>query len=160
MKTINVSQWRSDKVSLLLTKQKPFYLYSICLSRPLPVAAPPHPWTSFGHIKLQAALPHPCYYPTVLLLPRTPFFYFTDPPGSSPSFTTALTFPLHQQKSYPPHTNGLIWGLRLASKSWGKERGAGAGVDETRLAMTNNCSAAVWVFLKIFSSVWLLKFSI
>ena len=113
-----------------------------------------HPWTSFGHIKLQAALHHHCYYLTVFLLPRTPFFYFTDPLGSSPPFTTALTFPLHQHKSYPPHTNGAIRGLRLALKSWEKERGVGAGVDKTRLATTDNCSAAIWVFFKIFSPLW------
>lgn len=91
------------------------------------------------------------------------FFRPTDPADSSPSFTTDLAwqvvFLLHHCQSYIPPTNGMTWCLQSASEAWREEEEVGAGIVETRLAMTDG-SAGTWEFFKIWHFGIYLKFSI
>lgn len=96
LKTVNVSQWRVDKVGLLPKTQETFYLDSLsACSRPSPTAPPPHPCTSVGQIKLDAALHHPQSVSSA----RNTLLSPNWPADSSPPFPMDLawylTFPAH-----------------------------------------------------------------
>lgn len=105
----------------------------------------PHPCTSFGQIKLQAPLHHP----------RSP------PHTISSAWNTLLSchWPCREQPilrncTWPSHCISINHTFPMRSAICFKVMGRGERSIETRLAMTDNCSAGIWVFFKIYSLLW------